>query len=325
MTGKLSSSVGIGVIQNPFSTLNRKRYGVVQAAGSDPTIHVEQAGQTDDIKDILIRYRDAGLGLIVVDGGDGTVREVLTRLPLVYGSELPALCVLPSGKTNVCAHDTGTAKYKRQAFSRLLAMRASGTLAGHVRRRSVLGIEWEDGFHEPVKGMLLGFGGFREATNLAQSHVHSKGLNHNAAVAMTLFSFFYGAIFGRDDRGLRLGEEMSVSFNGQEAVTHARFGLILTTLHSFVLGVWPFWDDDEQAISWLDIKAPPPRLLRAVLAVFLKRIKPWMAEAGYRSGSASHLTIETHKPFIIDGETFEPGPKGRLRITSDMQIDFIAP
>ncbi len=326
MNPNLSSPLArIGVVQNPFSTLNRKRYGVQHAAKSDQGIYVEQAEKTSDIGRILQQFHDLKVNIIVIDGGDGTVREVLSQCPNVFGSTMPLFCILPSGKTNVCAHDTGTARYKRDAFNRLLALRKTGIGQEHLRRRFVLRVEWEDDFHPPVHGMLIGFGGFREATNLAQSHVHSKGLNHNAAVAMTIVSFFYNAIFGRDDQGLRAGENMSIGFDGKREINHPRFGAILTTLQSFLIGVWPFWGDASRAITWLDVDAPPPRLLAAALAVFRKRPKPWMEAAGYRSGSANNLLIKTHKPFIIDGETFEPGPGGRLRITSDLQVDFIAP
>ncbi len=315
----------IGVVQNPFSTLNRKRYGVHHAADDDPDIFVEQAERTEDIKQILEGFRDQNIGTVVIDGGDGTVREVLSQCPAVFGDDLPMFCILPSGKTNVCAHDTGTARYKREAFSRLLALRGQDLETRHIRRRSVLGIEWEDGSHTPVYGMLVGFGGYREATNLAQTHVHSKGLNHNAAVVMTILSFFYGAVFGKNDQGVRAGEDIRIAFDDVPAIDAPRFGAIFTTLQSFLLGVWPFWGDASRAIKWLDIDAPPQRLLGAILAVFMKRPKPWMAKSGYRSGSANTLHIQTHKPFIIDGETFAPGPSGQLRITSDLTVKFIAP
>ncbi|MDQ7018251.1 MAG: diacylglycerol kinase family protein [Robiginitomaculum sp.] len=322
----LSSTLArIGVVQNPFSTLNRKRYGVEQAAAADPGVFVEQAQQTQDIVGILERFRDLGVDILVIDGGDGTVREVLSQCPGVFGQDLPLFCILPSGKTNVCAHDTGTAKYKRDVFRRLLELRKTGITPHHIRRRHVLRVEWEDGFHAPVQGMLVGFGGYREATNLAQTHVHSKGLTHNAAVAMTIFRFFCGALFGDNEKGVRAGEPMTIRFDDQPDTSRPRFGAILTTLNSFLLGVWPFWGDNSKAIIWLDIDAPPPRLLRALIAIFTKRTKPWMAAAGYRSGSANELKIETHNPFIIDGETFQPGPTGRLHFTSDMQVDFIAP
>ncbi len=325
MKSILSPSIRIGVVQNPFSTMNRKRYGVEHAAAEDTNIVVEQAQETTDIAQILQSFRKNNVGIVVIDGGDGTVREVLSQCPNVFGSDLPFFCILPSGKTNVCAHDIGTAKYKREAFNRLLAVRKNGITQDHIRRRAVLGIRWEDGFYPPVQGMLIGFGGFREATNLAQSHVHSKGFNHNLAVVVTIFSFFYDAVFGSDNSSVRAGDEMAVRFDDDEVKVNQRFGLILTTLKSFVLGVWPFWGEASRKIKWLDVDAPPPHLLRAAIAVLTRRPKPWLQKAGYRSGSANSIFIETHKPFIIDGETFEPGPNGRLRIDSKLHVDFISP
>ena len=42
-----------------------------------------------------------------MDGGDGTLREVLTALPGAFATP-PLLAVLPSGKTNILALDLGT-------------------------------------------------------------------------------------------------------------------------------------------------------------------------------------------------------------------------
>lgn len=319
------SGMTVGVLQNPFSTMNRKRYGVLKAAALYKNIHVVQAQSTRNIRGILEGFRDLNVDIIVIDGGDGTVREVLSHCPAVFGNELPRFCVLPSGKTNVVAHNTGTARYKREAFNRLLSRLSQGIEAQHIVRLPVMCIEWQDGFHKPILGTLIGFAGFRAGTDLAQSRVHTKGLNHNTAVFVTIVRFFLGAVFGRNDRGLRAGEMMRMGCDGAMAAEYKRFGVILTTLNVFVLGVWPFWGDSSKPIKWLDIQAPPKRLLRAIFKIFSHLGSQRMKKDGYDSGSANTIDINTRHAFIIDGETFEPGPKGDLRITSDVIVEFIAP
>ena len=56
----------------------------------------------------LRRFAAEGVDLVVIDGGDGTVREVITRLPEAYGGPMPRLAVVPNGKTNALAIDIGT-------------------------------------------------------------------------------------------------------------------------------------------------------------------------------------------------------------------------
>ncbi len=305
--------------------MNRKRYGVAQAADLHDHIHVVQAQTTNDIAGILQGFKTLNIDIVVIDGGDGTVREVLSQCPAVFGKNLPMFCVLPSGKTNVVAHNTGTAKYKREAFNCLLERLKTGLEAQHIVSLPVMRVVWGDASHEPVLGTLVGFAGFRAATDLAQTNVHSKGLNHNVAVVTTIVSFFYGAVFGRDDEGVRAGEKIAVDFDGVAEEEQNHFGVILTTLNNFVMGVWPFWGDNSKAIKWLDIKAPPRNLVWALLMVFSHRGSEKLKRDGFESGSAQTVHIKTAHDFIIDGETFSPGADGKLEITSGVSVDFIAP
>src|SRR3546814_15016806 len=44
---------------------------------------------------------------LVVDGGDGTVRDVISAAPAAFGDRMPRMAILPSGKTNALALDLG--------------------------------------------------------------------------------------------------------------------------------------------------------------------------------------------------------------------------
>ena len=71
-----------------------------------------------------------GLDLLVIDGGDGTVRDVISLLPHTFGEAPPLLAVLPSGKTNVLAIDLGTPGAWRLEQALAAALTAStGTLS----------------------------------------------------------------------------------------------------------------------------------------------------------------------------------------------------
>ena len=51
--------------------------------------------------------RGGPIDYLVVDGGDGTVRDVLTCGAGIFGESWPTLIVLPNGKTNALAADLG--------------------------------------------------------------------------------------------------------------------------------------------------------------------------------------------------------------------------
>ena len=52
--------------------------------------------------------------------------------------------------------------------------------------------------------------------------------------------------------------------------------------------------------------------------------KPWLADPGWNAGSAKTLDLQMQRSMIIDGEIFRP-VDGRVRVTADPVVDFVAP
>src|SRR3546814_18768147 len=55
----------------------------------------------------LERIAAEGVDLLVVDGGDGTVRDVISAAPAAFGDRMPRMAILPSGQTNALAPAPG--------------------------------------------------------------------------------------------------------------------------------------------------------------------------------------------------------------------------
>jgi hypothetical protein len=193
-----------------------------------------------------------------------------------------------------------------------------------VQRRPVLEVSWPDDSRPPVSGMFVGAAGFTRATNLSVRVVREGGIEEGAGVAATLVSVM-AQVFGGAERDQWLrGDPMSVAPLGGAAEARDRFMFIATTLNRLVLGLWPFWGEGE-GVRFLDVDARPRRLASALPAVLRGRPRPWMAEAGYRSGVAPGLDLTLHHPFVIDGELFEAGPGGRVRLSAGQTLDFVTP
>ena len=71
---------GVALVRNPKSTRNLK-----SASGPQVSVPAEvrmiDCDSLDGLTDGLVAAHSAGAGLILINGGDGTVREVLSRLP----------------------------------------------------------------------------------------------------------------------------------------------------------------------------------------------------------------------------------------------------
>ncbi|MFC7554915.1 hypothetical protein ACFQU7_25865 [Pseudoroseomonas wenyumeiae] len=174
----------------------------------------------------------------------------------------------------------------------------------------------------PMRGLLFGAAAFTRAVGLAEGRLHRHGLMDNAVVGMTGVMMAVQALAGRGafGRALRQGTAMQVARDGGAAVGGPRFILLATTLDRLMLGLWPFWGHGEGAIRVLDVAAPPQRL-GAGLWSLLRGRSP--ALPGWRSGRADTLHIGLRDGFVLDGETFQPGPDG-IRLSATAPLTFVA-
>lgn len=314
----------LGLIRNPRSQRNKRggRDAREQAAALLGFYFAEPA-TPQELRETLSDFAREGVDTLCVDGGDGTVRDVLTALPATFGDRPPRLAILAAGKTNLIAADVGTSGYGLPGLSRLMQSAGQGRLGGQISRRPVLCVEWPDGEHPPVRGMFMGAGAFTRGTELANARIHRAGFTQGAAVALAIAGVLGGALVGRDPHGWMKGEAIRLQVDGAPVIDGPRFLLLSTTLHRLILGLWPFWDHGEAPLRYLDIGAQPPGLVRALPRIAAGRPAPWMRAAGaYRSGGAERLDLTLPGPFIMDGETY---PGGRVRLSAANHIDFVIP
>lgn len=295
----------IALIRNPLS-----RFNAGTARPPLPFPAAEPRGR-EELRHVLADFRASGSGVVVVDGGDGTVREVLTAL--VDLDWFPRLAILPTGKTNVIARDVGLAHRRHPVLARLSA---DGV---QVQRRPLLRLDHASG---TSYGMFLGTAGFRTAWETANTHLFTHGLTNAAAVVAAL-ALTLGQTVGNGP--LWAGETMSVRIDQSEAVAGHHFLLLATTLNRLMLGLWPFWGEGEAGLRVLDIAAPPRRLAAALPRLARGRPAPWMEAAGYHSVRAQRVELRVSGPVILDGEPFSPGPDGLLVLSQGPEMEFIRP
>jgi diacylglycerol kinase family enzyme len=315
-----------GLVRNPMSRRNRTGRGHPwwRDLGDAGLIRAEPA-TPDELLHTLKDFARREVGLLVVDGGDGTVREVLSALPQAYGEAPPALAVLASGTTNLIAADVGAGRADAATIALLGEIARSGPRAANVQRRSTVQISWPDGSRPPIAGMFVGAAAFTRATDLSVGLVRQGRVEEGAGVAVTLLSSMAQTLAGAERERWLQGDPMAVAVDGGPVAEHPRFLVLATTLHRLMLGIWPFWGEGEGALRYLDVAGSPRRLAAALPAVLRGRPRKWMAEEGYRSGRAETLDLTLAEPFVVDGEQFTPGPGGRVRLQAGQSIDFIVP
>ncbi|MDT8344124.1 MAG: diacylglycerol kinase family protein [Thermohalobaculum sp.] len=307
----------IGLIRNRASTRNLRGAAVPAAGGG---VILRETGSLDELSGALADLRAAGVGLLILDGGDGTVREVVTRLPAIWREAPPRLAILAHGNTNLIARKTGAVR-GAEGLARLVAAAHAGWLT--ECRLPVLHIAREGA--PALGGFIAGWGVYETGSRLAAQEIAARG---GGQVALAVAATLRRALFGREAAAIREGIAARLSVDGAALPMGPRLAGLVTTLPgALVMGLRPFWGVGAAPLRWLDVAAPGRRLALAAPFVLAGRPLGWMAEAGYRSGRAVALDLELGSGvrFVLDGEAFDPGPAGRLRLTAGLEASFVTP
>lgn len=305
----------LGVVANARSWRNRDEADRAKPAAD----FLHAIPETlDDYPRVLREFADAGVDVLAVDGGDGTLRDVLSALPGAYGERLPAIALMPSGKTNVAALDVGHVGRGAGALARLAGRVTAGLPLETKTRRPI--IVTTDGWTRA--GFVFGLGAYERATRLVNERVHSRGFAQKLGVAMGVVGSV-AAAFGKDKEVWQAGVPMSISVDGGEERSSASFVLLGTSLDRLILGLWPFWGAGEGAIRMTEIAAPPQRLASGLASIAMRRKPGFADEAGYRSFRAERVSLTLTEPFIFDGDTFAPGADGRVELVAGPPIRFV--
>lgn len=262
----------------------------------------------------LTEFAARGIDLLVIDGGDGTVRDVLTAAAEAFGGEIPQVAILPNGKTNALAHDLGVPG----DWTLEQAMAAAET--GGLRRRAPIVIDREMPTLPPLHGFLVGAGGFVRATELAQ-RTHKVGAFHNLAVALVVVWSVLKTLFGGRNSGWRKGDPMRIVADGETLTDGQTFFVFGSTLERFPLGLRPL--GPVRAGLKLLVAPSNVRWLAAALLPILGGARGgWLERAGYRLRDIDRAAAQITGGFILDGDFYEDA---RVTIRQGAPVAFVVP
>jgi diacylglycerol kinase (ATP) len=309
----------VGIVRNPRSHRNK---GHAPELADCANILVETPRSHAALRETLAGYAARGVDYIAVDGGDGTVRDVLTCGAGVFGDEWPTLVVLPKGKTNALAVDLGLPNVwsLREALE---AIRGGKSI---VRRPLEIALPGEDGAQ--VLGFILGAGVFTLATQAGQQ-AHRWGAFNSFAVGLTTLWGLLQTLFGGAGNLWRRGTKMRLvcDRSGRE-IAHSgygsrdeRFVVFASTLERFPLGMRPF-GPPRPGLKLALIDAPLRRMLALIPLALTGFHRAFMDRHGFHRIDAEELELELGDRFILDGEYF---PAGRYSLRQGPELRFVVP
>jgi hypothetical protein len=308
----------VGVIRN----LRSHRQGAALPEWSGrANLLVETPERRSELQDVLARFAERRVDYIVVVGGDGTVRDVLTCGTSYFGESWPPLIIVPSGKTNALAVDLGLPA--RWTLEEAL----EAITAGRIEQRRPLVVAQRDNADARVHGFVFGAGAYAAAIQLGQ-RAHDKGAFNNLAVGVTAIWAFLQTLFGRSGNAWRRGTPMRLYDESGRELAHSGFGrfgerhlVFASTLGRFPAGMRPFGEGGEGLRAAVIDSAHRGLLLRLPL-IFRGVISGKMRRFGYHVAEADGLQIDLSERFILDGEAF---PAGRYRLSLGPKLRFVVP
>lgn len=314
----------VGVIYNPRSHRN---LGADFDCDLSPHVHIARPREREQLPVALADFARKNIDLLVINGGDGTVRDVLTCGQSIFGEDWPAIAVLPKGKTNALTVDLGVP----DDWSLQDAIDALDH-GGRVHRRPIT-VAARDERRKPeeisrVAGFVLGAGAFTLATRAGQS-AHKLGAFNSMVVAVTGLWALLQSLFAGRSNPWRKGARMRIGLGASDApMAHSGQGdpamrqlLFATTLERLPVGIKPFGalKSGLKIVAFDQISRRTTALIPLAL---LGRLRGSLRERGIHQLAATQFSLAIDDQFILDGEAFPPG---EYRIDQGPELAFVTP
>lgn len=252
-----------------------------------------------EMHDALASFAARGVDVLVIDGGDGTVRDVLSAAVQHFGASLPRLAIVPSGKTNALANDLGIPK------SWTIQSALNAARLGNIKQRSPLAISYADGAHPDMLGFMWGSGAFVRATALAQT-THRFGAFNGVAVGLSIAGGIAQTLLGARDNIWRRGDRLRIETAGGSMVERTLYLMLASTLERLPGGIRPF-GKERQGLKLFAVDAPPKRMLASLPGVLLGSESAYLRSSGYHRADVDQIRLLLESEFILDGEAFSGG------------------
>ncbi|MET4133663.1 diacylglycerol kinase (ATP) [Porphyrobacter sp. MBR-155] len=314
----------VGVIYNPRSYRNQ---GADFDCGLCPHVHIAQPSARAQLPEALAEFAARGIDLLVINGGDGTVRDVLTCGQAIFGDNWPAIAVLPKGKTNALTVDLGVPHdwTLQDAIDAL-------DHGSHAWRRPMIVSSKEDGGRAAdtpkVAGFILGAGSFTKAIQAGQD-AHKLGAFNSMVVAVTGLWALFQSLFASRKNPWRKGAPMRIGLGAAEApMAHSGHGdpemrqlLFASTLERLPAGIRPF-GPLRKGLKLVAVDQISRRATALVPLVLMGKLSHGLRERGIHQITATQFSLSIGDQFIMDGEAF---PAGDYLVEQGPELAFVTP
>ncbi len=307
-------------MNNPTSRRNRRRPRLAQRLrarlGDDGEI--ADASTPDALARALERFQAAGVDVLGVNGGDGTLHYVLTQAVRLWkGGALPRILVLPGGAMNTVARGTGVRGGPERALREVLIRRRHGYPL-RTADRNLLRISADGG--APTYGFIFGTGSI---VSFLEAYYGTGRPSPAMAALLVLRGLASALVNGRFAASLTRRERLRVSTDGDEWPDGSYLALAAATTPDIGFGFLAFARCLEQPgfFHAVGVTGSLPQL--ALSAPRIRLGKPWRRRLAQDEVSRS-LVVEGDRPrFTVDGDLY--GAERSVSVETGPAVEIVVP
>jgi hypothetical protein len=313
----------IALLSNPAASANRARLPAITAwAALQPDIHHETVASIDGIAAALLRAEAIRPTMLVLNGGDGTARAVLSALYNGghFAGHPPPVAILPGGKTNLIAGDLGASGDPLAVLQRLVAM-ARGERLHRIVPRALLALLHSDGDDAPTVGMFVGGGALAETILMCRRKLYPLGLPNGLAHALAAIAAVIAVLAGGWRGWHPARRALRITRPGHAPEQARLLVLLATTLERMLFGV-RFGQPGGLKLVMVD--SARRSMLGAARAMLVRRFGQ-QPVAGITAAATSEIRIEgPGSALIVDGETYRLPEHGAVIVRATRPFAFVS-
>jgi diacylglycerol kinase (ATP) len=221
----------IGVVSNPRAGKNARNPARIErlrrTLGHEGVIR--EAETWGVISHIAQEFRDEGMDILVIDGGDGTLHHVVSAFISVYkGEDLPPVALLRSGTMNTIANSLGIKGSSESILERVVGI-VRGELPLEVVRTNTIKVNDRYGF---IFG--LGF-----PVSVLRAYYEGEGRGRGKSIRVVLKILLSMLERAETDRGFFNPFEAQIWIDGQQLPVATYTALLAATVSGVGLGFKP--------------------------------------------------------------------------------------
>lgn len=307
---------GIGIITNPHSKLNKRNPRRTELLGYilGEKGQLEVTKSLEDLSRVAREFKEKGINILAINGGDGTICRTLTAFIHEYGDKpLPQIALLRGGTINVLATNLGIKGRPEDVLYRLMEEHSAG---GALLTRKVTTIKVEDNY-----GFLFGNG-------VAATFLKEYYRNKTGPLGAFLWVLgVWGSRFVGGKLHYRVVKDIpvAISVDGEPPISHSTCVVFASTVEKMPLGyplfqALPAHPGKFQVVSFTFAAKDA---IWKVPIVMVKRKEG--STTGKLSLCARSLRIEGEAPFdyTLDGELYVSRSHS-LSIETGPELEFVA-